>query len=142
MNNEEMNGRPNAATLRAELEFTASRSEGPGGQNVNKVNSKITLRWNIAESLAINEDEKRQIRETISSFITKDGVLILTAQDKRSQLQNKEAVMRKLDWLLLKAFEVKKQRKASKPSKAAKEKRIQKKKKVSEKKKWRRNFSE
>lgn len=140
MNNEVLNGRPNAASLRAELEFTASRSEGPGGQNVNKVNSKITLRWNVQNSLVVNDQQKMQLLERLSSFVTKDGVLILSAQDKRSQLQNKEAVMQKLDWLLFKAFEVKKERKASKPSKAVKEKRIQKKKQVSEKKKWRQNF--
>jgi ribosome-associated protein len=140
MNNKAPNGRINAAMFNRELDFTASRSEGPGGQNVNKVNSKITLRWDITNSLLISDEEKNQIKENLSSFITKDGVLILSAQDKRSQLQNKEAVMEKLDWLLLKAFEVKKQRKPTKPSKAAKAERIRKKKLISEKKQWRQKF--
>jgi len=140
MNNEMSNGRLNASMLNKELEFTASRSEGPGGQNVNKVNSRITLRWDIANSLVISDEERRLIIDKLSSFITKGGVLILSAQDKRSQLQNKEAVLQKLDWLLVKAFEVKKERKPTKPSKAAKAERIRKKKLRSEKKQWRQNF--
>lgn len=140
MNNKSTDGKPNAARLNRELEFTASRSEGPGGQNVNKVNSKVTLRWDIANSQLISDDEKRTIEEKLSSFLTKDGILMLSAQDKRSQLQNKEAVMEKLDTLLARAFAVKKRRKPTKPSKSAKAERIKKKKLVSEKKKWRRNI--
>jgi len=140
MNTKASNGRLNSAMLNSELDFTASRSEGPGGQNVNKVNSKITLRWDITNSLLISDEEKKAIKDKLSSFVTKDGVLILSAQDKRSQLQNKEAVLLKLDWLLLKAFEIKKQRKSTKPSKAAKEERVRKKKMHSQKKQWRQNF--
>ncbi|HEY5917261.1 MAG TPA: alternative ribosome rescue aminoacyl-tRNA hydrolase ArfB [Chryseolinea sp.] len=140
MNNERIDGKLNAARLNRELEFTASRSEGPGGQNVNKVNSKITLRWDIINSQLISDDEKMTLKEKLSSFLTKDGVLMLSAQDKRSQLQNKEAVMVKLDTLLAKAFAVKKRRKPTKPSKSAKAERMKKKKLVSEKKKWRRDI--
>ena len=140
MSSKAPNGKLNSAMLNRELDFTASRSEGPGGQNVNKVNSKITLRWDITNSLIISDEEKKQIKDKLSSFITKDGILILSAQDKRSQLQNKEAVMQKLDWLLLKAFEIKKRRKPTKPSKAAKAERIRKKKLLSEKKQWRQKF--
>jgi ribosome-associated protein len=140
MNTERIDGKLNAARLNRELEFTASRSEGPGGQNVNKVNSKITLRWDITNSQLISDDEKTKLKEKLSSFLTKDGVLMLSAQDKRSQLQNKEAVMVKLDALLAKAFEVKKKRKPTKPSKSAKAERLKKKKLVSEKKKWRRDI--
>ena len=140
MNNAPTDGKLNAARLNRELEFTASRSEGPGGQNVNKVNSKITLRWDIVNSQIIRDDEKRIIRDRLSSFLTKDGVLMLSAQDKRSQLQNKEAVMEKLDVLLAKALTVKKQRKPTKPSKSAKAERLKKKKLISEKKKWRGNI--
>ena len=140
MNTKASNGRLNSAMLNSELDFTASRSEGPGGQNVNKVNSKITLRWDIINSLIVSDEEKRVIKDKLSTFITKDGVLILSAQDKRSQLQNKEAVLLKLDWLLVKAFEIKKQRKPTKPSKAAKAERVRKKKMHSQKKQWRQNF--
>jgi ribosome-associated protein len=138
--NEPTDGKLNAARLNRELEFTASRSEGPGGQNVNKVNSKVTLRWDILNSQIISAHEKQIIKDRLSSFLTKDGILMLSAQDKRSQLQNKEAVMEKLDTLLAKAFAVKKRRKPTKPSKSAKAERLKKKKLVSEKKKWRGNI--
>jgi len=123
--------------LQREIVFTASRSEGPGGQNVNKVNSKITLRFDVANSRALNPEEKDIIKNKLSSYLTKDDVLTLSAQDKRSQLQNKESAITKLQALISKAFEKKKKRKATKPSKAAAANRIKKKKLVSEKKKWR-----
>lgn len=126
-----------SSSLSRELTFSASRSSGPGGQNVNKVNTKVTLKFDVVHSEILTEDEKAIILKKLASQITKDGVLVLTAQDKRSQLENKEATMFKLDKLLVKAFEKKKARKASKPSKIAVQKRITKKKIHSEKKKWR-----
>lgn len=127
---------PSASSYFSEFVFTTSRSSGPGGQNVNKVNTKVTLSWNIHQS-ALSDDEKKVILEKLTSFITKEGVLMITAQEKRSQLQNKEEVIKKLEKLLIKAFAKKKVRKASKPSKAAMQKRIAEKKKAGEKKKWR-----
>lgn len=123
--------------LAPELEFSTSRSSGPGGQNVNKVNTKVTLKFNVAGSLILTDEEKATILAKLATRITTEGVLVLTAQDKRSQLQNKEAVIAKLDELMTKAFFKKKARKATKPSRSSKEKRFTKKKQVSEKKKWR-----
>jgi ribosome-associated protein len=119
-----------------ELTFTSSRSSGPGGQNVNKVNSKVTLQWNVQSSVLTGE-EKEVIQHKLATYITKEGVLQLTSQEARSQLQNKEAVVQKLEHLLTKAFTKKKARKPTKPSKAAKQKRILQKKLQGEKKKWR-----
>ncbi|MFM9839035.1 MAG: alternative ribosome rescue aminoacyl-tRNA hydrolase ArfB [Cyclobacteriaceae bacterium] len=121
-----------------ELTFTTSRSSGPGGQNVNKVNSKVTLQWNVSQSSAITVEEKEVIQHKLASHITKEGVFQVTSQEARSQLQNKEGVVQKLEHLLIKAFTKKKARKPTKPSKAAKQKRIQQKKLRGEKKKWRR----
>jgi ribosome-associated protein len=126
-----------SAMLEKELEFIASRSDGPGGQNVNKVNSKVTVRFDVSQSQVLTDDEKSIISSRLGSKLTKEGVLVLTAQESRSQLQNKEAVMVKLEKVLAKAFERKKVRKATKPSKGAVQERINKKKQVSEKKKWR-----
>jgi ribosome-associated protein len=126
-----------AELLQAELTFSASRSGGPGGQNVNKVNSKITLKFDIANSQLLTADEKTLLTDKLSSRLTSEGVLILVAQDKRSQLQNKESVMLKLDQLLTKAFARKKARKATKPSKSSVQERMKKKKHHSEKKQWR-----
>lgn len=120
-----------------ELDFNASRSGGPGGQNVNKVNSKITLKFDIINSLILTDDEKVLLKEKLASRLTTDGVLLLVAQEKRSQLQNKELTIVKLDELLIKAFAKKKARKATKPSKSSVQKRIKSKKQHSEKKQWR-----
>lgn len=126
-----------AALLQSELTFSASRSGGPGGQNVNKVNSKITLKFDIANSAILSADEKAVLMEKLKSRLTSEGTLILISQDNRSQLQNKEGVILKLDQLLIKAFEKKKPRKATKPSKSSVRERIDKKKQHSEKKQWR-----
>jgi ribosome-associated protein len=126
-----------ASLLYNELDFTASRSSGPGGQNVNKVNSKISVKFDVVRSQILNEEEKATILRALSEQLTKNGVLQLSSQDKRSQLENKEAVVNKLESLLAKALAKKKTRKKSKPSKAAIQERIRSKKLKAEKKKWR-----
>lgn len=126
-----------SAILLPELEFSASRSSGPGGQNVNKVNSRITLRLNIPGSTILTDAEKAVLLSKLASRLTDAGELMVHAQDKRSQLQNKEAALQKLDEILAKALQKKKVRKATKPSKTAVQKRITGKKKQSEKKQWR-----
>jgi len=128
---------PQSEDLASELTFTTSRSNGPGGQNVNKVNSKVTLKLDVANSTLLNDDQKALIKRKLATRMTKDGVLILTAQDSRSQLQNKEEVVEKLDQLLILAFTPRKARKATKPGKAATQKRINQKKQHSQKKQWR-----
>jgi ribosome-associated protein len=127
-----------ANTLYHELDFTASRSGGPGGQNVNKVNSKITLKFDVVHSEILSDDQKTIILARLHQHLTKDGVLMLSSQEKRSQLENKQEVMRKFGMLLTKAFTKRKPRKATKPSKASVEKRIGSKKLLAEKKKLRR----
>jgi ribosome-associated protein len=129
-----------AELLLPELEFASSRSSGPGGQNVNKVNTKITLRFNIRESRILTDEEKQTLLYKLANKLTVDGWLQINAQEKRSQLQNKELAMEKFNVLLSKAFEVRKARKKTKPSKAAKRKRLDTKKKQSEKKQWRKGF--
>ena len=124
----------------SELVFTTSRSSGPGGQNVNKVNSKVTLKWDVRGSTILSDEEREVILAKLSTKLTVDGALLLAAQEKRTQLQNKAAAILKLEKLLAKAFEKKKARKATKPSKASVQNRIDKKKKNSEKKQWRQKF--
>lgn len=123
--------------LSAELVFTNSRSGGPGGQNVNKVNSKVTVLFDVDNSRILTPDEKSVLREKLSSRMTRDGVLQITSQESRSQLENKDVALAKLDRVLEKAFERRKLRKATKPSKSARQERLKKKKVVSEKKQWR-----
>ena len=127
-----------SALLTPELVFTASRSGGPGGQNVNKVNSKVNLQFHVANSLILTPEEKELIARKLSSKINREGFVILSAQESRSQADNKSTVIIKFDKILAKAFERKKPRKATKPTKSAVRERIKKKKVLSEKKKWRR----
>lgn len=122
--------------IKPELTFSASRSSGPGGQNVNKVNSRITLSWRVHES-ALPAEVKEVILKKLQSRITADGELQITMQESRSQLQNKEATIQKLQELLTKAFTPRKVRKPTKPGVGAKQARLKSKKQHAEKKKWR-----
>ncbi len=123
--------------LDRECVFSASRSSGPGGQNVNKVNSQISLRFDVKNSELLDEEEKEIIFQKLGPKISGDGILIINAQNHRSQLQNKEEAIAKFNQLIEKAFIFKKIRKASKPSKAAIKQRLENKRQHAEKKKWR-----
>lgn len=125
------------SVVKHELKFSTSRSSGPGGQNVNKTNSKVTIAFDVANSQVLTEEEKQILLQKLSNKLTTENVLILSSQEKRSQLENKEVVLAKLDQLLKKAFEKKKARKATKPTKSSARKRVDTKKQHSEKKKWR-----
>lgn len=131
---------PKSSNFLHELIFTSSKSGGPGGQNVNKVNSKVTLTWDITNSKILTGEQKTLLLKRLLPNLTNKGVLFLTAQDKRSQLQNKETVFSKLDKLLLKAFTPRKVRRATKPSKAAVRKRIEGKKRKSDIKQMRKKL--
>lgn len=120
-----------------ELDISATRSGGPGGQNVNKVNSKINLRFDVKQSPSLSDEEKEKILERLGSRITNEGVLILSASSKRTQLQNKEAAIEKFNQLMGRAFTKRKARKATKPTKGSIKRRLKNKKIQSEKKKMR-----
>jgi ribosome-associated protein len=117
-----------------ELTFSASRSSGPGGQNVNKVNTRVELRFNIEASGLLNDDEKERVKAKLKNKINAQGELVVTAQRSRSQLQNKGAAVEKFYTMLEKALKPRKKRKPTKPSRASIEKRLTEKRIQSEKK--------
>lgn len=132
--------KPTLHSLLGEFIIKTSRSSGAGGQNVNKVNSKVTLKWSIPDSQVLDPEQKEFLHNKLKNRLTTDGVLILSSQDSRSQVQNKESALAKVDKLLTVAFTRKKIRKPTKPSKASKNKRVQDKKHRAEKKEWRRKI--
>ena len=117
-----------------ELTFQTSRSSGPGGQNVNKVETKVQLSFDLKASQNLSEEEKEVLFKKLKNKITEDGILQVQSQEKRSQLQNKELAIKKFYELIQKGLEKKKARKPTKPGKGAIEKRLKAKKSQAEKK--------
>lgn len=111
----------------AEIEFSAIRAPGPGGQNVNKVSSAIHLRFDIAQSAALSDDIKERLLALNDRRISKSGVVVIKSSRFRNQEKNKEDALRRLTELVRKAFEVPKPRKKTRPSRLAREKRLEEK---------------
>ena len=121
-----------------EIYFKTSRSSGSGGQNVNKVSSKVELNFDVINSKLLTDEQKQKISEKLFNRINKEGILKVTAESSRSQLENKHIALEKFNKLISECFKEKKKRIATKVSKSSKEKRIQAKKKLSERKRMRR----
>jgi ribosome-associated protein len=117
--------------IASEFSFKAVRSSGAGGQNVNKVSSKVVLCFDLLNSKGLTDDEKTLLRTKIATKLTQDGILILTSEEDRSQLKNKEKVIKKCFKLLENTLIIPKERKATKVTRAAKEKRLNAKKVMS-----------
>lgn len=121
-----------------ELKFKAVRSSGAGGQNVNKVSSKVVLSFDLVNSKALSEEEIAVLENKLASRLTNDKILILNCDEDRSQLKNKEIVTNRFLQLIQQNLIVPKERKATKIPKAVIKKRIQNKRNLSEKKQSRR----
>ncbi|MDI5896697.1 alternative ribosome rescue aminoacyl-tRNA hydrolase ArfB [Flavobacterium sp. LB2P84] len=119
----------------SELSFKAVRSSGAGGQNVNKVSSKVVLTFDLKNSQALTEEEKLLVETKLSSRVTTDFVLILNCDEDRSQFRNKEIVTKRFLELIKNALLIPKERKPTKIPKSVIRKRIKDKKNVSEVKK-------
>ncbi|AZA80689.1 aminoacyl-tRNA hydrolase [Chryseobacterium lactis] len=117
-----------------ELSFKTSRSSGAGGQNVNKVETAVTVLWEVVASGFFNDDEKVLIQNKLKNRINADGYLFMTVSESRTQLMNKNKAIEKITEIVNKALIVPKKRTATKPSRAQKQKRLDSKKKLSDKK--------
>lgn len=111
----------------SELQFKAVRSSGAGGQNVNKVASKVVLQFDLKNSASFSAEEKELLLVKLENKLTKDGVLILNCDEDRSQLRNKEIVIKRFFLIVEGALKVQKQRKATKIPRSVIEKRLKEK---------------
>lgn len=107
-----------------ELHWSYARSGGPGGQNVNKVASKVLLRWDLAGTESLPPDVKARLQSRERGRITNEGELVLTSQRHRDQERNRQDCLDKLREMILKATHVPRPRKPTKPSRGAKEARL------------------
>lgn len=121
-----------------ELSYKTSRSSGAGGQNVNKVETSVTVLWKVEDSQFLNEEEKILIQNKLKNRINSEGILQLTVSESRAQLQNKKIATEKILELVNISLIMPKKRLKTKPSKAKVQKRLDSKKKLSDKKENRR----
>tara|TARA_B100001123_G_scaffold449305_1_gene614053 strand:+ start:3834 stop:4247 length:414 start_codon:yes stop_codon:yes gene_type:complete len=124
----------------AEIDYHAIRSQGPGGQNVNKVSSAIQLFFNIPQS-SLREEIKERLLKLKNNRITAEGVIVIKAQSYRSQEKNKEEARHRLAELVRSALKAPKKRRATKQSRASTQKRLDSKKRRSENKNLRRRVN-
>jgi ribosome-associated protein len=120
-----------------EIQFITSRSGGKGGQHVNKVESRVQLIFPISESALLTSSEKERLLKQLGNQLTKEGVLIISAEENRSQHRNRELALDKLKDRINDALKPVKKRKATKPTRASQKKRLKSKKQAGEKKRLR-----
>ena len=120
-----------------EISFATSTSSGPGGQNVNKVETRVTLLFDVAASESLDPEQKAKIRDRLDTRINKAGVLRVVSQKHRSQTANRKAATERFAALLAEALEEVPRRKKTRPTRAARRRRLKKKRRRSEIKKLR-----
>ncbi len=114
--------------LKREISYKTSRSSGPGGQHVNKSESRVELAWSLVTSECLNESQKLLVKKKLAARLTQNGALLITSQRYRSQFRNKEEVTERFLLLISGSLVPEKKRTLSRPTRASVEKRIKNKK--------------
>lgn len=127
---------------KSELYFDTMRASGPGGQNVNKNETKVRARWDFFNSVILSPEEKKRIKEKLSNHINSNGELFIESDDTRGQNQNKLLSVAKLERIVREALKIEKKRIKTKPNKSSIEKRLKRKRINSEKKKGRKIYED
>jgi ribosome-associated protein len=122
-----------------ELRFSASRSSGPGGQHVNTTDTRVELRWNLRTSTALSETQRARLLQVLDRRLTRQGELILTCDQHRSQHRNHQEVLARLGALVARALAPRRPRVSTRPSAAARERRLRAKRARAELKRQRRS---
>jgi ribosome-associated protein len=125
---------PDVRVPRAELDYRATRSGGPGGQHVNTSSTRVELTWNVRTTTSLTEEQRTRVQDKLANRIDAEGILHLDSSTSRSQHQNKEEVTDRFRDLLARALHVPKPRRKTKPTRASKEARLNEKKRHSRKK--------
>jgi ribosome-associated protein len=120
-----------------EVSFVTSRSGGPGGQNVNKLETRVTVRFDLAGSASLSEEQKARLRERLATRVTRDGVLQVSSQRHRSQGANRDAAVERFAELIRENLREEPPRKKTRPSRAAKARRLDEKRRQSQRKRER-----
>ena len=125
----------------SELNITFARSSGAGGQNVNKTSTKVIIHWPVGKSAVLTDEEKARVREKLANRINNEDELVLMSEEERSQSQNRELAVARLQELVAQALHVPKKRRPTRPTKGSKLRRIESKKQRSQVKARRQNLS-
>lgn len=124
-----------------EFIITFARSGGKGGQNVNKTSTKVILHWPVWKSQVLSDEEKARVREKLANRINNEDELVIMSEEERSQPQNREIAIARLQTLVAQALHVPKKRRPTRPTRASKLKRLENKKRRAQAKTQRRNLS-